>query len=67
MFGGVGLYCDGIFFGLIARDQLYLEGGRCDARSLRGGWFDAVPPVRRSASHDAFRRAARGLKPRRIW
>jgi DNA transformation protein len=25
MFGGVGLYCDGIFFGLIARDQLYLK------------------------------------------
>jgi DNA transformation protein len=25
MFGGTGLYCDGIFFGLIARDQLYLK------------------------------------------
>lgn len=25
MFGGVGLYCDGIFFGLIARDELYLK------------------------------------------
>src|SRR5262245_43052833 len=25
MFGGVGLYCDGLFFGLIARDQLYLK------------------------------------------
>ncbi len=25
MFGGVELYCDGIFFGLIARDVLYLK------------------------------------------
>ena len=25
MFGGVGLYCDELFFGLIARDQLYLK------------------------------------------
>ncbi len=25
MFGGVGLYCDGIFFGIIARDALYLK------------------------------------------
>jgi DNA transformation protein len=25
MFGGVGLYCDGVFFGIIARDTLYLK------------------------------------------
>src|SRR3954471_2695078 len=25
MFGGVGLYCDGVFFALIARDELYLK------------------------------------------
>lgn len=25
MFGGVGLYCDGLFFALIARDELYLK------------------------------------------
>jgi DNA transformation protein len=25
MFGGVGLYCDGLFFGIIARDELYLK------------------------------------------
>src|SRR5436190_8120098 len=25
MFGGVGLYGDGVFFGLIARDELYLK------------------------------------------
>jgi DNA transformation protein len=25
MFGGVGLYCAGVFFGLVARDDLYLK------------------------------------------
>jgi DNA transformation protein len=25
MFGGVGLYCDDVFFGIIARDVLYLK------------------------------------------
>lgn len=25
MFGGVGLYCGGVFFGIIARDVLYLK------------------------------------------
>jgi DNA transformation protein and related proteins len=33
MFGGVGLYCRGVFFGIIAGDVLYLkvdETNRCD-------------------------------------
>ena len=25
MFGGIGLYCDGVFFGIIARDVVYLK------------------------------------------
>jgi DNA transformation protein and related proteins len=25
MFGGVGLYCDGVFFGIIAADVIYLK------------------------------------------
>ena len=25
MFGGMGLYCGGVFFGIIARDQLFLK------------------------------------------
>ena len=25
MFGGIGLYCGGVFFGIIARDELYLK------------------------------------------
>jgi DNA transformation protein and related proteins len=31
MFGGVGLYSDGVFFGIIARDELYFK---VDARNL---------------------------------
>lgn len=27
MFGGVGLYCGGIFFGILARDKLFLKVG----------------------------------------
>src|SRR5262245_15272690 len=27
MFGGVGLYADGVFFGIVARDRLYLRVG----------------------------------------
>ena len=34
MFGGVGLYCDDLFFGIIARDELYLK---VDDRT-RGGY-----------------------------
>lgn len=33
MFGGVGLYCEGVFFGIIARDALFLKvdaGNRAD-------------------------------------
>jgi DNA transformation protein and related proteins len=37
MFGGVGLYCDGVFFGIIARDTLYLKADD-DTRSR----FDAA-------------------------
>jgi DNA transformation protein len=27
MFGGAGLYCEGTFFGILARDKLYLKVG----------------------------------------
>jgi DNA transformation protein len=40
MFGGVGLYCRGLFFGIIARDVLYLKvDGRnrpdCEAAGMK--------------------------------
>ena len=44
MFGGVGLYCDDVFFGIIARDGLYLkvdDGTR--ARYERAGMHPFKP------------------------
>ena len=40
MFGGIGLYCDGVFFGIIARDELYLKvndrtRGRYEASGMK--------------------------------
>jgi DNA transformation protein len=40
MFGGVGLYCDGLFFGILAGDELYLKTdghtrGRFDAAGAK--------------------------------
>lgn len=44
MFGGVGLYCDGLFFGLLSNDTL------CESRCfrpwpLRKSWDEPVPAV----------------------
>src|SRR5262245_31765719 len=43
MFGGVGLYCYGLFFALIARDELYLKAD------------DVTRPFFESARSTAFR------------
>lgn len=46
MFGGVGLYCDGVFFGLIALDVLYLKVDattRSDYESARALPFRPFP------------------------
>ncbi len=32
MFGGLGLYSAGVFFGLVARDRLYLKVGQANRR-----------------------------------
>ena len=34
MFGGVGLYCDGLFFGLLAGDVLYLKADDVNRRTF---------------------------------
>jgi DNA transformation protein len=42
MFGAVGLYCEGVFFGLIASDVLYFkvgDGNRAEYESLGMGQF----------------------------
>jgi DNA transformation protein len=46
MFGGVGLYCDGLFFGIIARDVLYLkvdESNRTDFERAGSRPFKPYP------------------------
>src|SRR5918993_2496868 len=43
MFGGVGLYCDDMFFGIIARDQLYLK---VDARTRPEYEAAGMPPFK---------------------
>jgi DNA transformation protein and related proteins len=46
MFGGVGLYCDGLFFGLIALDVLYLKvdaTNRCDYEAAGARPFRPFP------------------------
>ncbi|HZR26136.1 MAG TPA: TfoX/Sxy family protein [Vicinamibacterales bacterium] len=32
MFGGVGLYCAGVFFAILARDKLYFKTGEANRR-----------------------------------
>lgn len=46
MFGGVGLYCRGVFFGIIARDVLYLkvdDGNRADYEGAGMAAFKPYP------------------------
>jgi DNA transformation protein len=46
MFGGVGLYFNGVFFGILARDTLYLRVGdanRADYERAKMGPFTPYP------------------------
>jgi DNA transformation protein len=55
MFGGVGLYHRGVFFGIVARDTLYLkvdDGNRDDYRRARAKPFKPYPA--RPASTNYF-------------
>ncbi len=56
MFGGVGLYCDELFFGLIADDVLYLradEASRADYISRGMRWRPRGRPQRWRATRCA--------------
>jgi DNA transformation protein len=46
MFGGVGLYCDGLFFGLIARDELYLKVDDASRGAFEAAGSTAFQPYR---------------------
>lgn len=51
MFGGVGLYCRGLFFGIIARDTLYLKVGDENRRDYeRAGMKPFKPYADRPAT-----------------
>jgi DNA transformation protein len=44
MFGGVGLYCRGVFFGIIARDVLYLKADDTNRRDYEKRGMPAFTP-----------------------
>jgi DNA transformation protein and related proteins len=44
MFGGHGLYCDGIFFALVARSALYLKADDVNRREFEGRQLRAFRP-----------------------
>jgi DNA transformation protein len=44
MFGGVGLYCDGVFFGIIAGDVLYFKVDARNRRDYEGAGMPAFKP-----------------------
>jgi DNA transformation protein len=44
MFGGVGLYSDGIFFALIANDVLYLKVNDTNRQDYESAGMDAFRP-----------------------
>ncbi len=44
MFGGVGLYCGDLFFGLIARDELYLKVDDTNRRDYEDAGMRAFRP-----------------------
>src|SRR5579871_3392644 len=46
MFGGVGLYHDGVFFGILARDTLYLKVGAVNAADYEREGMKAFKPYR---------------------
>lgn len=55
MFGGVGLYSRGVFFGIVARDTLYLKVGELNrAGFARAGMKPFKPYPDRSGSMNYF-------------
>jgi len=44
MFGGVGLYCGGLFFGILARDKLFLKVGEANRADYDAHGMKAFQP-----------------------
>jgi len=65
MFGGVGLYHRGVFFGIIARDVLYLKVDDRNRPDYRGAGMKPFKPYRdRPGTMQYLRRAAGGARER---
>ncbi len=54
MFGGIGLYRRGIFFGIIAGDVLYLKVGEANRRDFEQHHAEPFRPYRERASTKYF-------------
>jgi DNA transformation protein len=54
MFGGVGLYCDGTFFGLIAGDVLYLKVDETSRASYEEAGSQPFQPFPERASSSTY-------------
>ncbi len=52
MFGGVGLYSDDVFFGMMAADLLYFKVDDVEPARLRSGGIQAVRALRGSSGND---------------
>ena len=44
MFGGVGLYCDGVFFGILAADVMYLKVGAANRNDFERAGMQPFQP-----------------------
>ncbi len=44
MFGGVGLYCDDVFFGILARDTLFLKVDETNRHDYEDTGMEAFRP-----------------------
>jgi DNA transformation protein len=54
MFGGVGLYCDGTFFGLVADDVLYLKVDATNRADYEAAGSQPFQPYPHRASSMAY-------------
>ena len=68
MFGGVGLYCRGIFFGIIARDMLYLKVDASNLADYKRAGAKPFKPYADSVGHDEYPRCRSTCsRARAIW
>ena len=68
MFGGVGLYQRGVFFGILARDTLYMKVDDRNRHDYEDAGMKAFKPIRAAAARCAITRCRwRSSKARSSW